>query len=126
MNSRTVLGAAAGLVLVACSERSSRTRPRDTAAVAPAPAERLAIRAGSTEVWYTLAQSDSGPAGTCTERTLEIRRANTRIAVPLLYTGEPPVPVDDTTIRALLWRKCRPIAAYLIDLRTGQPRLEKR
>jgi hypothetical protein len=78
------------------------------------------------EVWFTLARSAKGLDGRqCQERGVEIRRAGTRIAVPLLYTGEPPELLNDSTIRARLWTNCRPGDAYLVDLRTGQPVRER-
>ena len=44
-----------------------------------------------------------------------------RFAVPLLYTGEGPTLVNDSTMRAMLWNHCRPVAPYRVDLRTGRP-----
>ena len=73
-------------------------------------------------MWFTLARPDTGRDGRhCQERGLEIRRAGTRIAVPLLYTGEPPELLNDSTMRARLWTNCMPGDAYLVDLRTGRP-----
>jgi hypothetical protein len=43
------------------------------------------------------------------------------VQVPLLYTGTPPVLLDDSTMRALLWNHCRPVDAYRVDLRSGRP-----
>jgi hypothetical protein len=78
------------------------------------------------EVWFTLARSAKGLDGRqCQERGLEIRRAGTRIAVPLLYTGEPPEFLNDSTMRARLWTNCRPGDVYLVDLRTGRPVRER-
>lgn len=78
--------------------------------------------AHGVEVWFTLARSAKGLDGRpCQERGIEIRRAGTRIAVPLLYTGEPPELQNDSTVRARLWTNCRPGDAYLVDLRTGRP-----
>jgi hypothetical protein len=55
------------------------------------------------------------------ERGLEIRRGGTRVRVPLLYTGESPTLLDDTTMRAVLWTNCKPLEKYRVDLRTGRP-----
>ncbi len=41
--------------------------------------------------------------------------------MPLLYTGAPPVLVNDSTLRAVLWTHCQPGDAYLVNLRSGQP-----
>lgn len=87
------------------------------------PSDSLVIsNADGVEVWFTLARVAQGPDGkTCVERGLEIRRGETRVQVPLLYTGTPPVLLDDSTIRALLWNHCRPVDAYRVDLRSGRP-----
>jgi hypothetical protein len=87
------------------------------------PADSLVASSGTgVEIWFTLARNDQSTAGTpCVERTLEIRRGESRIKVPLLYTGAPPVLVNDSTLRAQLWNHCRPVGAYLVDLRSGQP-----
>jgi len=91
-------------------------------ATAPRPADSLVVSGGGVEIWYTLARKDQSPAGEpCVERTLEIRRGETRIKVPLLYTGAPPVLLNDSTLGAQLWNHCRPVGAYLVDLRSGQP-----
>ncbi len=61
----------------------------------------------------------------CTEHGLVIRRDGQERKVPLLYTAEMPVPVNDSTIRAVLYRDCAPADTYLVDLRTGYPRRVK-
>jgi hypothetical protein len=87
------------------------------------PADSLALSGpGGVQVWFTLARADNAPDGKrCQERGLEIRRGSVRIPVPLLYTGEAPRLVNDTTIRARLWKSCTPGDSYLVDLRTGRP-----
>jgi hypothetical protein len=86
------------------------------------PADSLALRTSEAEIWYTLARPSTGPDGApCVERGLEIRRRGKRVPVPLLYTGEPPTLINDTTLRATLWTACRPAETYLVDLRTGRP-----
>jgi hypothetical protein len=111
----------------ACAER-----PSDSAAVAgehaspPAPADSLVATApGGAEVWFTLARPDSGDGRHCVDRAIEIRRGGTRVPVPLLYTGETPEILNDTTFRARLTNGCRPGDAYLVDLRTGRPVRER-
>ena len=74
-----------------------------------------------TEVWYILSRPATGSAGTCIERGLEIRRHGKRIQVPLLYTGETPTLINDSTMRATLWTNCRAVATYLVDLQSGRP-----
>lgn len=94
----------------------------------PQPAPRLALKTSSgVEVWFGDAREGRDSAGgTCVERTLEIRGANGRRIVPLLYTLETPTVLDDTTIRARLFTGCRPGPVYRVDLRTGLPVREDR
>jgi hypothetical protein len=74
------------------------------------------------EVWFTLLRPATGQNGRqCVERGLEIRNQGKRTRVPLLYTGAAPELVNDTTIRAMLWKDCTPHVPYLVNLRTGQP-----
>jgi hypothetical protein len=74
------------------------------------------------EVWFTLARAGRAPDGTaCVERGLEIRAGEKRIPIPLLYTREPPVLLNDSTIRAVLWTNCRPGDAYRVSLENGRP-----
>lgn len=119
--SRQSLIAVAALLLCAC-----RPRPRPPAngetGEAPKPADSLVISSDGVQVWFTLARVAQGLDGKeCVERGLEIRRGETRVQVPLLYTGTPPVLLDDSTMRALLWNHCAPVDAYRVDLRSGRP-----
>jgi hypothetical protein len=89
--------------------------------VAPGDSLVLTNKAG-TEIWFTLARAATGADGRrCVERGLEIRQGGRRVQVPLLYTGTPPVLLNDSTIRAKLWTHCTPGDAYLVNLRSGQP-----
>ena len=106
------------------------TRPAESgpaSAQPAAPADSLvATTPGGAEIWFTLAREGTGPDGTtCTDRTLEIRRGERRIPVPLLYTGSPPELVNDSTIRARLSRDCVPADSYLVNLGTGRPTPER-
>jgi hypothetical protein len=87
------------------------------------PADSLALTtATGTSVWFTLARSATGPDGRkCVERGIEIRSPGKHIAVPLLYTAEPPELLNDSTLRARLWTNCAPGDLYRVDLRTGRP-----
>jgi hypothetical protein len=87
------------------------------------PADSLALTtATGTGVWFTLARSASGPDGRkCIERGIEIRSPRKRVAVPLLYTGEAPELLNDSTVRARLWTNCTAGDWYRVDLRTGRP-----
>lgn len=114
---------------VACNTRGAETPKQDAAEAtqAPAPADSLVVTApGGVEVWFTLSRQGTAADGkTCTDRTIEIRRAGTRIPVPLLYTGSAPELVNDSTIRAKLSNQCVPGDVYLVDLRSGRPVRER-
>jgi hypothetical protein len=114
--------ALAALLLCAC--RSDQRPPANgETGDASKPSDSLVIsNADGVEIWFTLARVAQGPdRKRCVERGLEIRRGGTRVQVPLLYTGTPPVLLDDSTMRALLWNHCRPVDAYRVDLRSGRP-----
>jgi hypothetical protein len=101
--------------------------PKAAAATDSAPPDSLVATApGGVQIWFTLARRATSPDGVpCIDRTIEIRRGDTRVQVPLLYTGTPPELVNDSTLRARLSNQCRPGDAYLVDLRTGRPVREK-
>lgn len=74
------------------------------------------------EVWWTIARESADSSGaTCVERGLEVRRDETRVAVPLLYSADVPEIVDDTTIQVPLWTDCVPGRVYRVNVNTGQP-----
>jgi hypothetical protein len=101
--------------------------PTHDATATPSPADSLvATGPGGAEIWFTLARTDSGEAGRCIARAVEIRRGGTRTPVPLLYTMWAPEIVNDTMFRARLADHCRPGDAYLVDFRTGRPVREHR
>lgn len=105
---------------IACG-KSTPPPPAGEAATA-APADSLVATApGGAEIWFTLARTDSGDAGRCIARAVEIRRGSARIPVPLLYTSSAPEMVNDSTFRARLSDHCRAGDAYLVNLRTGRP-----
>lgn len=113
------------VLLPACGgERAPASTPADSVAAVPAkPAPELALQApNGVEVWFTDARNakDSTGAG-CIERVMQIRRGEKEIAVPLLYTGEKPRLVNDSTIEAPIWLNCRPGNVYQVSLRTGHP-----
>jgi hypothetical protein len=114
----------AALAILLCS--SCRSAPQSRAVEQGRrfePADSLVLTAeDGAEVWFTLARADRTPAGqSCWERGIEIRRAGGRTPVPLLYTGDPPALVNDSTLRATLWTHCKAGDSYLVDLRTGRP-----
>lgn len=116
----------AGCIALAAVLACDASKDRDSVSggmVSQVPGDSLVLTTSSgTEIWYTLARSATGSDGErCVERGLEIRSGNRRTKVPLLYTGAPPVLVNDSTIRAVLWTHCQPGRTYLVSLQTGQP-----
>jgi len=109
------------VALVAACGAEERPRSQDTA-TSSVPDSLVATGKDGLQVWFTLTRVGLAPDGTsCVERGLEIRRGDTRIQVPLLYTGAAPVLLDQSTMRAELWNHCRPVGTYLVDLRSGRP-----
>ena len=109
------------VALVAACGAEERPRSQDTA-TSSVPDSLVATGKDGLQVWFTLTRVGLAPDGTsCVERGLEIRRRDTRIQVPLLYTGAAPVLLDQSTMRAELWNHCRPVGTYLVDLRSGRP-----
>ena len=110
------------VALVAACGAEERPRSQDTAATPSVPDSLVATGKDDLQVWFTLTRVGLAPDGTsCVERGLEIRRGDTRIQVPLLYTGAAPVLLDQSTMRAELWNHCQPVGTYLVDLRSGRP-----
>jgi hypothetical protein len=116
------------LALLSGCRPEPRPKPDNNAASGTQPSDSLvATGENGVEVWFTLERAGRRADGSaCVERALEIRRGGTRVPVPLLYTGAVPVILDHSTMRAELWNHCRPVATYLVDLRTGQPVRERR
>ena len=113
---------------LACAERKTAAGPRDTTRVAassrvPGPADSLVLRSpAGVEVWFTASRPAADSLGrSCIERVMEIRRDGKRTPIPLLYTGAGPELVNDSTIRARIWLRCRPGNTYEVSLRTGHP-----
>lgn len=111
------------LLLSACSTRPPERPAADSVAQAPRPVDSLVVTApGGVEVWFTDSRQAHDSAGrSCIERVMQIRRAEQRVAVPLLYTGSIPRLVNDSTIEAPIWLNCRPGNVYQVDLKTGRP-----
>lgn len=86
------------------------------------PSEFVLAVNDSISLWYTLEREATSTNDTgCIERGLEVRSGERRLLVPLLYTAERPVVLDDSTIQVPLYRNCRPEQLYRVNLRTGQP-----
>lgn len=122
---RRALAAGALIAAVACGSGRAPERAATDSAGTDAP-ERpdslVATGPHGIEVWFTLARADRGTDGThCVDRAVEIRLGGNHIPVPLLYTEEAPRFVNDTTLEAVLFRACRPLDRYHVDVRTGQP-----
>ncbi len=109
--------------LFACGGPPDQRRVAGDSVADVRPADSLVLTTSAgAEVWFTLARPASGADGSsCVERALEIRRGGTRVKVPLMYTGSPPVLLNDSTMRAILWTHCQPGNAYVVNLRSGQP-----
>jgi hypothetical protein len=111
------------LALLSACRQSERPQATDRSGVVAEPKESLATTApAGVEIWFTLSRPARSSRGrSCLERGLEIRREGRRLPVPLLYTGEAPTLLNDSTMRAILWTHCRPVTPYRVDLRTGRP-----
>jgi hypothetical protein len=118
--------------LTACGARGEPSpgspHPDDagtTAAVSTSvtPPDSLALSIpDGTMIWFAEGRRAADSAGaTCVERTLEIRRDTVRMKVPLFYTRAAPTVLDDTSLRAELYRDCEPVGVYRVNLRTGAP-----
>ncbi len=110
------------LLLLACESPPART-PAAVATVPPPPPDSLALTApGGVQVWFTGTRPATDSTGqACTERVMEIRREDRRIAIPLLYTGQVPRLINDSTLEVPIWLHCRPGNVYRVSLTTGQP-----
>ncbi|MEP7325417.1 MAG: hypothetical protein ABI836_05660 [Gemmatimonadota bacterium] len=114
------------LALAACGP-SDRQPPAVADATAAGSADSLVLTLrDSTGVWFVAGRPDTSNAGViCTERLLELRSGGRRVPVPLLYTIGTPTPINDSTLRAALYRHCEVQAWYLVDTRTGLPKPER-
>jgi hypothetical protein len=116
------------LMTVACSGQKPKDPPASAAdSTAPAPADSLALTINdSTQLWFVAGRADTAETGAvCQEHLLELRHGDRRTSVPLLYTMAPPTRLDDTTLRAALYRHCAVASWYQVDVRTGLPRPER-
>ena len=126
MTGRTLVAAcmSVAFAVAACGEHRALPEQAVTSdsAVASAPDSLALTLSDGATVWYTMQRDARAADGTqCVERTLEIRRDGNRIAVPLLYTRDVPVELNDTTLEARVYLGCTPGDRYRIDSRTGLP-----
>ena len=113
--------------LAACRPGGGERATAGDTAVSTVPADSLAVAGADVEIWFTLSRPGLAPDGSpCADRAIELRRGDRRIPVPLLYTGETPRIVNESTARAILYTGCRAGDAYLVDLRSGRPAREPR
>ncbi len=112
---------AVALLLGSC--RSEKRPVPGAASEPPAPADTMVLTApGGRSIWLTAGRTASDASGkSCHERTIEIRSDRGTIRVPLLYTGDIPVLVNDSTIEARLWLHCVAGDPHRVNLATGQP-----
>lgn len=112
------------LLNAGCGSGPGVERPdQPPASVAATPADSLALELpGGTSIWFREGRAATDTSGaTCYERTLEIRDSAGRRRVPLLYTLDAPVRLDDTSVEARVFSGCRPGDRYRVSLRTGRP-----
>jgi hypothetical protein len=123
---RVVLCGALAQVL-ACTARDDAAEGAVAEEIAAQPQDSLVATApGGVEIWFTLAREGLAADGSrCVDRAIEIRRGDSRVQVPLLYTGTAPELLDDSTMRARLSNQCAPGDTYLVDLRSGRPVRER-
>jgi hypothetical protein len=113
------------VALSACHD-SSQQRVADTATAPPSADSLVITLADSTDVWFVAGREDTSASGEiCSERLIELRRGDRRIPVPLLYTRSIPQAINDSTLRAALYRHCEVQAWYRVDTRTGLPKPER-
>jgi hypothetical protein len=124
MTTRTVLLLLTFPAVAACgpTQRADGSRAEEEANVTrPADSLVLSSPAGAT-VWFTASRPAQDSAGrACVERVMEIRRDGKRIPIPLLYTGASPRLINDSTLEAAIWLRCRPGNVYRVNLTTGLP-----
>lgn len=115
------------VVLLSCGRANDQRVSASIPAEPPTATDSLvATNSAGVQIWFTLLRmAKRADSSECVERGLEIRRGNARLPVPLLYTGTTPVFLNDSTMRATLWTRCRPGDPYLVDLKSGQPVRER-
>ena len=108
------------------SETAGESRPASIR-MTPVSTDSLVLTlGGGAQVWFTAMRQGKDSAGTaCIERAVEVRRDSLRLPVPLLYTREVPLPLNDSQFRAVLYRDCMPVAVYRVAAADGMPRVEK-
>ena len=112
----------AGSVCGSRPEAIGPTPPDSTVSRRVRPIRSRCPAPGCRDLVHPLAAGHARPTALrCLDRAIEIRRGGKRIPVPLLYTGEAPRIVNDSTARAILYTGCRAGDAYLVDLRNGRP-----
>jgi hypothetical protein len=114
--------------LMACGEsgRHPPAIPDSTSSTGSSADSLIMTLADSTGVWRVAGRADTSSGGAvCAERLLELRRGDRRLPVPLLYTLGAPTAINDSTLRAALYRQCEVQAWYLVDTRTGLPKPER-
>ncbi len=98
------------------------TLPPADAGTVQLPDSLLLSMPGGNTVWLTEGRKGADSTGkACVERSVEVRRGEYRFKVPLLYTRDTAIVLDDTSFRAELSRGCHRIASYRVNLRDGMP-----
>lgn len=110
-----------GLALAGCGP--PRPAPDDEAHQPAAVSDSLILTTGAGyRVYFSASREGRDSTGrSCTEWAMAVRRDSGRTAIPLLYTGETPRIINDSTIEAAIWLHCRPGNRYRVNLATGYP-----
>ena len=111
------------LALAGCSPSPRPGDSGSTPAATPVAADSLILTTGAGyRVYFSATREARDSAGrSCIERAMTVESDGVRVAVPLLYTGEAPRLINDSTIEAAIWLHCRPGNVYRVNLRTGYP-----
>lgn len=122
-NSGARFVAAVTALVVACREAPpDRAQPSAPPAVVATPDSLVLELDGDLRIWFAEGREARDSAGSsCFERSVEIRRGDSTIKVPLLYAVRAPAVVDQRTISAELSKDCRVMAIYHVDLASGRP-----
>ena len=116
---------ASAMIIAGCGARGEpppNTLPPVDAGTVQLPDSLVLTLAGGNTIWLSTGRRGADSTGKeCVERSVEVRRASYRFKVPLLYTIKAPVPLDDTSFRAELYRDCARMASYRVLLKDGMP-----
>lgn len=110
------------LLLAACGETPRPAPVTATPTIPAGPADSLVLTLpDSTTVWMVRGREGIGADGaTCQERSLELRKGEHKVMVPLLYARTAPH-LEHGKLYATLSNRCADVAEYAIDPVTAYP-----